>query len=133
LCLVIDKPIRDLLGIKRDSILRVTTDGRRLLIEPTGESTLPPSQFPSDLDPLPVYWALMDDFSMSQREFAALHHDPKFRFTTYLGWLEWPRVEPPTPQEVATIERFKACLLALRAGQSWADATATARAAFPIV
>ncbi len=37
LAIVIDKSIREVLGIGRDAILQVSTDGRRILIEPTGE------------------------------------------------------------------------------------------------
>ena len=37
LALVIDKPIRDLLGIGRRTRLRIVTDGRRLIVEPIAE------------------------------------------------------------------------------------------------
>ena len=32
--IIIDKPILDLLGISRESEVEITTDGRRLIIEP---------------------------------------------------------------------------------------------------
>ncbi len=32
--LIIDKPILDLLGIDRDTVLEISTDGRRLVIQP---------------------------------------------------------------------------------------------------
>ena len=35
--IIIDKPILDLLGISRDSEVEITTDGRRLIIEPAEE------------------------------------------------------------------------------------------------
>ena len=36
--LIIEKPILDLLGITRESILEMKTDGRRLIIEPLKET-----------------------------------------------------------------------------------------------
>lgn len=36
--LVIEKPILELLNIDRDTVLEVTTDGSRLIIEPVKES-----------------------------------------------------------------------------------------------
>ena len=36
--LVIDRPILELLGIDDQTDLRVTTDGKRLIIEPLGEA-----------------------------------------------------------------------------------------------
>jgi antitoxin MazE len=35
--LIIEKPILDLLGFSRDTELEITTDGRRLVIEPVGQ------------------------------------------------------------------------------------------------
>ena len=47
LALVIDKPILDLLGVTAETALKITTDGRRLVISPqseaaAGEATDPP-------------------------------------------------------------------------------------------
>ncbi len=36
--IIIDKPILDLLGIGRESEVEITTDGRRLIIEPAEET-----------------------------------------------------------------------------------------------
>lgn len=36
--IIIDKPILDLLGISRESEVEITTDGRRLIIEPAEET-----------------------------------------------------------------------------------------------
>lgn len=36
--LIIEKPILDILGITRESILDMRTDGRRLIIEPLNET-----------------------------------------------------------------------------------------------
>lgn len=37
--LFIDKPLRSALGIKATTLVRVMTDGRRLIVEPCGERT----------------------------------------------------------------------------------------------
>ena len=34
---IIEKPILDLLGISKESVLEVTTDGRRLVLEPVDD------------------------------------------------------------------------------------------------
>ena len=44
LALVIDKPILDLLGVTGDTELKITTDGRRLIIDPQGAPEGHPQQ-----------------------------------------------------------------------------------------
>jgi len=36
LCLVIERPLRELLGIDQDTPLKVSVEGRRLIVEPLG-------------------------------------------------------------------------------------------------
>jgi antitoxin MazE len=33
--IIIDKPILDLLSIDKDTVMKITTDGKRIIIEPT--------------------------------------------------------------------------------------------------
>jgi hypothetical protein len=130
LALFIDKPIRDLLGIRRETLLRLTTDGRRLVIEPIDEpSDLPPPSA-SQLDALPVFAALAERFQMSREQFRSLHHDGA-SMGAYHGWLQCGYAAEASPAELATIRRLEACLHSLRSGASWEMAIGVALAASP--
>ena len=71
LALVIDKPMRALLGIGRDTILQVSTDGRRILIEPTGE-LYASVMTATEVDALRVMDTLLQFHGLGQGEFEQL-------------------------------------------------------------
>jgi hypothetical protein len=120
---VIDKPTRRLLGIGRNTKLRVTTDGRRLVIEPITEQ--PPAPTASELDARGVFMTLVDRFCMSQSQFEQLHH-ARMRMFAYDGWLKVGPTATVTDAESKTFRRFEACLRALQRGASWDDAITVA-------
>ena len=49
--LIIDRPILDLLGIDRRTEIEVTTDGRRLVLEPVPPDRRPPPRRPGGRPP----------------------------------------------------------------------------------
>ena len=135
LALVIDKPIRDLLGITRNTRLHISTDGRRIVIEPLAPEEHKPAvdrpPLAVRLDALPVFDELAHRYCMSQERFQRLSHEPKLRLMAYRGWLDYHDLDKATDAERGTMMRLQACLSELRAGKSWDDAIAAARASFP--
>ncbi len=75
LALVIDKSIRDVLGIGRDTMLNISTDGKRILIEPTGGLHVP-TVTAREIDAPRVFDTLMRRFDMSHEQFARLAAAP---------------------------------------------------------
>ncbi|HSK03476.1 MAG TPA: AbrB/MazE/SpoVT family DNA-binding domain-containing protein [Kofleriaceae bacterium] len=131
LALVIDKPILRMLGIGRDTLVRLTTDGRRLVVEPieAAASSSPPAAV--RLDARKVFQALAHRYDMSQEQFRSLHHEG-IRMGAYHGALLTSRALGTAPAEAATMRRLEECLGCLEAGASWADAIAAALIAVPI-
>jgi hypothetical protein len=127
LALVIDKPIRRLLNIGRNTSLRVTTEPRRLIIEPVAEKPPVPA---NERDPFKVFNLLVDQYGMDQRRFTSLHHEPG-RMFAYLGWLGAGLARNANDEERATFRRFHACLTALQRLASWDDAITVALHAEP--
>ncbi len=135
LALVIDKPIRNLLGITERTVLKVWTDGRRLVVEPTAERRTEVASAPEpvsdrrlELDAPAVIDALQNVDGFSQARFDQLYHEP-YRWIAYSGWVHNWDLSEATEEERASMRRLEACLRALRAGKDWDDAIATARAA----
>jgi hypothetical protein len=129
--LVLDKPICDLLGIRRDSMVRLTTDGRRLIVEPLDEQIGPPPVSASLLDALPVLTALTDEFMMTREQFSRLHHGGQ-SMGAYRGWLRYGFADEASSTELATIQRLEACLRSLRSGGSWDASIDAALAVVPM-
>jgi len=117
LALVIDKSLRRVLGIGRDTILQVSTDGRRILIEPTGELHVP-TVTATEIDAPRVFDTLMRRFNMSKVQFDLLAAVP-IRIMAYRGGLGLPCDEPA---HRVTMERLAACLRHLLAKATWDDA-----------
>jgi hypothetical protein len=136
LAVVIDKPIRKLLGIGSKTRVKIWTDGRRLVIEPIpGSHVSPPAPEGGglSLDALTTMMTLMDGYAMTQREFAQLHHDgPKSRSVRWCACAKFGRLDKPTPQEQATMRRLEACLQSKQGGSSWEQAIAHALATVPM-
>lgn len=160
LALIIDKPTRRMLDLGPLSIVEVWTDGRRLVMEATGE-TLDESEVrgvaPSRLDTLGEMAKKARDaeersmFSrraldldadsifrelqrrgLTRERLAELSHEPPGRFSFGHGWIG--RGKPAThasSDELATLRRMRVCRDRLRAGGSWEDAITVALATFP--
>src|SRR5258706_2663328 len=79
LALILEKPLLKLLGIGRETPLRITTDGRRLVIEPIFDAlqtaaATPPAPVTREVDALSVLKTLLGEFSMSNEQVKQLHH-----------------------------------------------------------
>src|SRR5690242_12893379 len=77
LALVIDKPIREVLGIARKTVLEVTTDGKRIVVIPVG---LPER---ADLDAGEAIEELVRVHGLGPTEFAQLGQG---RMMAYVAW-----------------------------------------------
>jgi hypothetical protein len=127
LALVIDKPTRRFLNIGRKTQVRVTTQDRRLIIEPIPETPPPP---PSERDVVPVFNMLVDRYGMTQERFTRLHHRG-MRMFGYHACLRTGLASTTDDQERATFRRLHACLTALQRRESWDDAITAALHAEP--
>jgi hypothetical protein len=117
-----------MLNIGRDTLLRMTTDGRRIILEPVGKTPPPPAL---TLDARSVIDELQD-YGIGEQELGALHHDPDIkRVPRYIGWLMLVDLNGPTDVEAQTLQRFAQCLEERRAGKDWPEAIAAANARFP--
>jgi len=128
LALVIDKPIRKILGIGRNTILRVSTDGRRIMIEPTGELHAPPLT-PGETDAPRVFDTLMRQYGLGQAEFDGVS-PKKMRIMAYRGWVETDHYDDNIRM---TMKRLEVCLRQLMAGASWEQAIRVALDTVPNV
>ena len=157
--LIIEKPILRVLGIGTASILRVWCDGRRLIVEPTGERVTtnqharplrsqdtppaPPAQDVNELldeeeyksDALAVWRQLVRRWSISEHEFAALHHSERSdrnprHMIRYEVWCDMD-AQNATSEELATIKRMELFLDQLCDGVDRAAALAEALRRFP--
>jgi bifunctional DNA-binding transcriptional regulator/antitoxin component of YhaV-PrlF toxin-antitoxin module len=134
LALVIDKPLRRMLGLRPDTMVRLTIDGRRLIIEPLepeaprAVSSGPPSN--ARLEMIRTLRDLGGRYGMTQDQFRRLHHGG-IRLGAYHGQLA-SNLLPEDAAELATMQRLKECLRALHAGASWDDAITAAQVAAPL-
>jgi hypothetical protein len=128
LAVTIDKPFRKMLNIGRDTVLKMTTDGRRIILEPVGKQPPPPAMM---LDARSVIDELQER-GLGEAEMVALHHDPTMkRVARYIGWLTLVDVNGPNEVEAKTLQRFAQCLEELRAGKDWPEAIAAATTSVP--
>ncbi len=131
--LVIDKPIRELLGIRPDTPLELWSDGRRLVIEPRPDAMPPPVERAAapvaSESPYSILCKLVHRHGMSTEAFDRLIHKP-MRMFAYLGGLEFD-MGCDTPEELASIRRFEECLRVLEGGGTWEEALAQAAQLVP--
>jgi len=134
--LVIDKPIRRILGLADQTALRVTTDGVRIIAEPVrdpegSDPARSPAMGPAP-GPMPVPLELrrisgLKTFDallkreMSQPLFERLNGGRMFAFQVAVDI-----GSKSDPQLSAKIDRCEACLRELEAGRTWDEAIAAA-------
>jgi bifunctional DNA-binding transcriptional regulator/antitoxin component of YhaV-PrlF toxin-antitoxin module len=143
LALIIDKPIRRLLGLGRNTQVEMWTDGRRIIIEPLPPEhptygSAPETEPRVDerrlkLDAFGVIMQLTRRFAMKPEQFDQLHHEGRGMrgMLVYTTQVELGMTEA-TADELATLRRFEECLALLQAGTSWEDAIASARQRVPV-
>lgn len=118
LAIVVDKPIREVLGWGRETIVKLSTDGRRLVIERVPRSEVEAMQ-PSLGEKLdaPRVWKALLDKGLEPDQFARLYHGVP-RMPRYQAFLHFG-LKDPKPEQIADMKRMEACLRALEAGASW--------------
>jgi bifunctional DNA-binding transcriptional regulator/antitoxin component of YhaV-PrlF toxin-antitoxin module len=132
--LVIEKPLRRLLGIHPGTLLKVWTDGRRLVIEPTND--VAPRPEPPKPVPVPAprivppatpeftIGRLLDHHGMTQEQFDRVSHKPMRPIQLALVL----QGGSTNSEYLGSLRRFEECLRVLDAGGSWDDAIAAALA-----
>ena len=121
LAVVIDKPTRALLGIAPETLMRIWTDGRRLVLEP--ENAPRAVTPPEELTVRQIVHELIDLHGLSRDHVAVIHGlaTPSFSQMLAVGWADGLS-NVATERDVAIMHRYHACLTSRRAGVSW-DAT----------
>lgn len=150
LALVIDKSMRNALGITKNTELLVRTDGRRLVIEPVRldepVAKLSAAVFESggelslaeQLDARAVFQILLNRFEIQPLELARLHHAPLEPLASsrtilrYSSWMAAGHLKKADARETATVRRLRYCLDALLAGAPFERAIELALLAFPL-
>jgi len=154
--LIIEKSIRKLLYLGPRSILEVSTDGQRIIIEPTGkllqddelsrareilsvEVGMPPpkpladpmSRKALDID-TPRVWKQLERFGISSATVQELHHNPKVRWMSVYCWMTSPNCGTNANEdELATLRRMRTFCDLVRADTPWEQAIQDALRAFP--
>jgi hypothetical protein len=140
--IVIDSAILELLRIQPDTPLEISTDGKRLIIQPvwnpapvvaaeSGRAPMGPE--PADFEAPRTSAALVDElvleFHMTNDQFRSLHHARNYA-NTFKAHRDYcanhdGRFRAGGTNEM-TARRLFACLASLRAGRSWDDAISEA-------
>ena len=153
--LILDKETRAVLGLKRTSLVKVRTDGRRLIVEPDGERPPAGASLMSEVEQVVTY--LPNEFEMMFERmqlppgvFRRLHHCPALiteetrkkrsptrlairEMSEYSMWLGSDAAQTPTAAEWETMRRFHVCYQKVASGVSWDEAAAYALAEVPML
>ena len=137
--LLIDRPILRMLGITQKTPLRVSHDGKRILIEPVRVPlpTAAPAPMPDPYAQLEAIDAeqtareLYNLWGMEDAHVEALHHRPGLGVWRYMAWAETYGMNPHDDDDRQSAQRLAACLDERRAGKEWPEAIAAALVSFP--
>jgi len=126
LALTIERPLLKALGITKKTVLKITTDGRRLLVEPIRIDPAAKAHELSALGQLDAYrmlYTLVHHLGMSQQHFAQVSPRRK-HFVGLLGVLQ-AQLELDEA-DLLTVERLNVCRTMLAKGGTWENAIAEA-------
>jgi hypothetical protein len=142
--LVIDKPLRRALGIEANTIVRLMTDGQRLIIEPCGERTIEAkrnaraaaraSVVSEQKLAHDVAYDLLTGHSMPNERFVRLTAGWRaliLHIRRYEQWTLYARWEHLTDAERRGVRRFGIFHAAVKAGEDYDEAIEIARKAEP--
>jgi hypothetical protein len=140
MAIIIEKPILDLLGIDSETQLKLSTDGRRLVIEPVGsvapEASAPRlkvTNFTSRAVTVELMNELIESFAMTNEHFRQLHPwGDRASLTKHLNYSRDGETFQPGSPNPAIARRLHTCLEQLRKGHSWQNAIAAALKKDPI-
>lgn len=124
LALVIDKSIRAVLGITRNTVLEVSTDGRRIIVIPLAS---PEREWTPIGDAFEIMKELVNHYGMRVERFAKLHENERM-------WSFWAKLhsgQETNDDDKETMRRMHHCLGMLRLGAEWDEATREALRMFP--
>ena len=137
--LVIDKSLRNALGIKATTLVRVTTDGSRIIIEPNGERTveqLHAIAVTGKTRALAIASDLLRNWHVSNDRFAEVcagwnRPNVRLRIMHYGMWCERVDWHSMSPAEQRLIRRFDVLHTTLCTGAYWEHAVTAALTAEP--
>jgi hypothetical protein len=156
--IVIDKPIRRILNLGTRTVLEVSTDGTRIIIEPTERllqddeigrarellsreegdcSSRAPRRMSGsvkalDADAPKIWLELERRYGITVQHLERLHCAPVPRFTRFAGWMCSPKcASRASNDELGTLQRLKICRDRLRDGVKWEEAIEDALRAVP--
>jgi len=128
--LVIDRPIRDLLRLTRETPLRITTDGHRIIIEPLAPRPEPAKNFDAGR-------ILHELVVLGGGPPTELHEQlhPGLGVRTISKSVAWARTlsDPLSVDDRRQLDRYRVVLERRRAGDSWQAAIAMALEKHPSV
>lgn len=131
LAVVIDKPLRMLLDIAPETLLRMWTDGRRIILEPEGvpRAVTPPEE----LTIRQIVHELIDVHGIDRNHVAIIHGMTKPPFSPMLavGWSQ-TLAKISTERDAVIMRRYHACLKSRRAGVSWENTLERIVLEFPL-
>jgi hypothetical protein len=139
LAVVLDKPFRHALGIKPTTLVRVMTDGKRIIIEPSGERPVEikrTEEVSERMRAVAIARELLTYYSLGNELFAEFTcgwpgQRPRLRVRVYQHWLERVEWESLTDGERRVIRRFDVLYSVLRGEKDWPTAIAAALSAEP--
>ncbi|CAN5915383.1 hypothetical protein BH11MYX3_BH11MYX3_44310 [soil metagenome] len=149
LALTIDRPLLRMLKIGRTTTLRISTDGRVLIIEPlpmdpiasadkcVTRSTAPAGRLTvkEEIDAKVMVSQLIDTWGMEASHFGAMYPGGAKSIKDilcYRGWLNAADLAAEGDEVQTTLRRFWECYRQLRAGAKWTDAVKTALERVPL-
>jgi antitoxin component of MazEF toxin-antitoxin module len=141
--IVLDKALRNALGIKATTLVRVMTDGQRIIIEPSGERTKEATHtvaVSERMRAIQIGDDLLKRFSMGNELFSQLtcgwpRPRPSLSALHYVSWLQRVPWEELTDAEVRVIRRFEIVYRELSKrpeSATWPEAIETALAVEPL-
>jgi antitoxin component of MazEF toxin-antitoxin module len=142
--LLIDRPILRMLGITQETPLRISHDGKRILIEPIRGAPPRPAPVPAALvEAMPDPYQQLEGidaeqtarelynlWGMENEHVEALHHRCK-DMLRYEAWAGSFDIGTRDDDDRQTVQRLAACLDERRAGKAWPEAIEAALASFP--
>lgn len=125
---IIERSICRLLGMTAGTELRITTDGRRIVIEPVDAPAIQPDE---QLDVVRLVYTVTDSMPFELHEQLHPALTGRRSCVTSVIWAKKVR-DDPRPGDELFVRRYQRCLDAKRAGASWEAAAATAVSEVPV-
>lgn len=122
LALVIEKPLRRLLGISQKTVLQISTDGRRIVVEPLAAAQVLAQRAEEGelLDAKQTAFLFDEKYCMTNEQFARLTGQTRpHAFVLYLGKVGGKN---PSPEMRENMARMAECLRYRQSGKNTDEA-----------